>query len=711
MANISIYSNIKQTTGGGVMPLDLFLSDIKTGRWINDIIDYRNGKRAKATLPYVTISGEFTTRSVSGLKEHSGFITIDIDNVDAEETKSILCCDRHVHAAFTSVSGNGVAAIFKINPKKHSESFDGLSEYLFTKYGIVVDPSGRDVSRARFVSYDEDIFINEASAKFTQYPKPKPAALTKLPKTIYVQSDFDDIVNQITGRGLDIVPNYAEWLQIAFALADKFNEGGRHYFHLLSRVGSKYSPDKCDKQYTACLKAGRSGITIATFYYYCKQAGISTMSEKTRLIATTASQARKGGRKADDTVKLLKDIENIPAADSKEIVQQVFDNKIEISDDETNLISELEVWLRQNYEMKRNVITRKIENEGKPMETRDLNTIFVTAKKIFDNLTYEIMDRLINSNFTPDYNPLIAFFEQNKERESSGNIEKLCKSINTDMSDEYVKIFLTKWLCAIVQSIYTDISPLMLVLSGRLQNSGKTEFFRRLLPREIRQYYAESKLDAGKDDEILMTQKLIVMDDEMSGKSKKENAKMKALTSKKWFSLREPYGRGNVDLRRLAIMCGTSNDNQLLSDPTGNRRIIPISVIGTMDFELYNSIDKTDLFIEVYHLWKSGYTADLDREHIEFLNASTQDFEAVSIEKELIQRYFEPTNDDNGEFMTTTDIKVKLEQYTGQRVNLNKLGHELRNLGFEIVNGYVKDETHRRKGYKVRSVGQIANVF
>ena len=57
-----------------------------------------------------------------------------------------------------------------------------------------------------------------------------------------------------------------------------------------------------------------------------------------------------------------------------------------------------------------------------------------------------------------------------------------------------------------------------------------------MLPKELRSYYAESKLDAGKDDEILMTQKLLIMDDEMGGKSKKEVKRLKELTSKQTYS-------------------------------------------------------------------------------------------------------------------------------------------------------------------------------
>ena len=56
-------------------------------------------------------------------------------------------------------------------------------------------------------------------------------------------------------------------------------------------------------------------------------------------------------------------------------------------------------------------------------------------------------------------------------------------------------------------------------------------------------------MDNGKDDEILMTKKLIILDDEYGGKSKREEKKLKEITAKEFINVREPYGRVSVDLR------------------------------------------------------------------------------------------------------------------------------------------------------------------
>lgn len=712
---------MKNRKGSGTLPIDFFFDGIRTGKWEKEVINYRatvekygknseQAKSSKISAPAVTISGEFSERKAKGLIKHSGYIIADIDDVeDPDDLKAQLCEDRYVTAIFTSIGGHGLAVVFKIDPRRHLDAFNGISEYLFTQYSIVVDTSGKDVSRARFVSYDPEIYVNDAAAKFAIYPKPKPKALRKLPQIVFVQSDFEDIIKQIESRNIDLVEDYQMWLAVGFAFADHFGDVGVNYFHRISRIGQKYKYEDCERQFTSCRKHRGNGVTMATFYWLCKQAGIETISTQTKLIATTASQAKKGGRTPKDTMKLLKDMESIPESESADIIKQVFENDIDFKSDDS-FIFELETWLRQNYDIRLNLITRRIEEGGKPMEQRELNSIFMEGKKIFDtSLSYDTFDRLIHSNFTPEFNPLLEWIESNKERRTIGNIDKLCQTIKTNMSDDYVKLFITKWLVGIIQSIHEEPSPLMLVLAGNIQNTGKTQWFRRLLPKSIRAYYSESKLDKGKDDEILMTQKLIIMDDEMAGKSKRNANILKDLTSKEWFSLREPYGRSNVDLRRLAVLAGTSNDTGLINDPTGNRRILPIYV-QDIDKELYNSIDKTELLIEAYWLWKDdGLTADLNREQIQFLTDNTLDFQAVSVEKELIQAFFEPAGFDAGKFMTTTDIKVFIEKYSQQRLNLNKLGQELRNLGFEQTGANVNGRS--KKGYRVIDLSSAyANV-
>lgn len=685
MTNISLYSSVKQTKTTKTIPFDIFLEQVRDGHWQDIVLPLRTiankEERAAAKLkaPCVTISGTFKERTDSGIENHSGYLPIDIDDVeDVNQLKSIICADPYVVAAFTSIGGRGLCVIFKVNPAKHRDAFQGISEYLYTNYGIICDPTSINVSRARFVSYDPDIYINSTHVeKFVAYPKNKPPK--KIERTIFAQSDFELILEQVVSRRLNLCDSYHDWLRICFAFCHHFGEGGRQYFHLVSQYSGKYDSAKADKQYTMCLRhKGSSQATIATFYYYCKSAGIRTYSERTRKIAYSASNGKKAGLSANQVAINLEKFEDI--TDSLDLVQQVMDDNIEITGEDC-LIDQVELWIRQNYELQRNEITRYIENSGTTIKQKDLNSIFIKCKKVYDKVNYEIIDRLINSDFIDDYNPFYRFFEQHADINTTGHIDALFSSINAK-DDKFLLHFGKKWMVGIISALHGEHSPLMLVLSGELQGTGKSEFFRRMLPKELKQYYAESKLDAGKDDEILMTQKILIMDDEMGGKSKNESKRLKELTSKQIFSLREPYGRNNVDLMRLAVLCGTTNDNEILNDPTGNRRIIPVQVIS-IDHDQYNAVDKVAMFMEAYRLWQSGWKWKLDKHDIEYLGIDKKTFEVTSLESELISKYFEPSTAGFGnEYMTTSDIKVFIENKTHQKLSLDKLGKELKRLGF-----------------------------
>lgn len=707
MKNISIYKRGSDTKSQEIIPIDIFLERIKEGFWQDLVLPIRamqNGSdeqdKAKKKAPNVTISGTFKERKDAEIIEHSGFIAIDIDGLHEQVNhyKSILAPDPYIYAIFTSIRGNGLCCIFRIDGKKHREAFAGISEYLFEKYEITTDPTSINVSRTRFVSYDPDLWINHSPQKFALYPKKKEPK--SYPKIIYVQSDFEAILQQIQSRGVNLCEDYQEWLRCGFAIADHFGEAGRGYFHTVSQQSAKYKPDICDKQYNACLRgAGHRKTTIATFYYYCKQYGIQTYSRSTKEIATIASQGKKSGLNATQIKQTIREFSDISSTDADlDLILNQVENGTELQKDDDNIIPQLEAFLKLNYEFKRNEITRYIEMKSKDgtfcqMEKKHFNSIFIKAKKQIEKLSFELVERLIDSDFTPDYNPIKQWFESHPCTTEDA-IERLFACIETDnINISY--LFGRKWLVGIVASVYGEHSPLMYCLAGEKQNTGKTEFFRRLLPPGLQKFYAESKLDRGNDDDILMTQKLIIMDDEMGGKSKQDERRLKELLSKQTFSLREPYGKGNVDLMRLAVLCGTSNEKRIISDATGNRRLIPVYVSAIHQDE-YNKVDKRDVFAEAYKLYRDGFNFRLTRDEISQLESSTDQFQFFSVEYELINKYYEPTgNESEGVFLTATDIKVYLEQKSQQKLTLDRIGKELSRLGYVQLHKKLSGVTKR----------------
>lgn len=674
------------STPTGTIVFDQYLQFVKNGYWQDEILAYRTGNLEKTKLPCITTSGIFSSRKEEGLLEHSGFICIDLDakdqvvQFDIEEIKK----DPFVYAAHKSVSGFGYAVFFKIIPEKHKESYLGLEEHFLKNYKLIVDPAPKNVASLRFVSYDPDLFINEKAKIFKQYPKKNAHKEQYKHHFPTSQNDFDDIVREITNKQINLCDDYETWYKFAFALVDEFGENGRSYYHAFSCISPKYDYHKCDKMFDIAKKRGKKGVTIATIYHHCKQAGINIVSEKTKQIAKVV----KLSQTKEEAINTLEEL-GINDTSALGLVDKIKDKQTE----EKSSLDEI-IDLIKISKIKFNEITRNYEFNGQPMTDRILANFYAKCWKLVDEDVSKdkIFTLIENPDNTTSYNPIKHFFQKYAHIKPYGNLDKLykCFSIKHEINvnntiyhiNDYLQTFLKKWLLSIIASAHGTYSLMILVLNGK-QGINKTLFFRELLPIELREYYAESSLDDGKDSEILMTKKLLIVDDEFGGKSKQDSKRLKNISSKQIFSIRRPYGKVSEDLQRIAVMGGTTNESEIINDYTGNRRIIPINV-ESFDIDAYRSIDKTELFMELFHEWTLNPTSwFLTTEEIESLNLATIKNQEVMSEQEILSDITEYCQFSE---LTNTQIKLQIEnRFPTFRTNTKRVGQALKLLGYEQI--------------------------
>jgi hypothetical protein len=703
MANISLFKRLPEKDRPHIADeqttISDFLSAVRFGKWkdqieaIRKVEDKKVRDGMKRNLPSVTVSGTFRERKAELMLEHSGFISIDIDGyTDRTELNE----DPYTYALFGSASGRGLVVLVRINPDKHKESFRWIQDYYFKRFGIVVDPAPSSVASLRYVSFDPDLFINEKAKKSQVKAEPKsapPALAMVLPESV-----VGEMCAEVQRLGIDIAPDYLTYFRMGCAIANGFGESGRAMFHALCQPSPKYISSQADKKYNECLRVGaKSKITVGTLYYLLKQNGIhAPKNQQSQRAVQVAALGKRAGRAPEAIAEQLVQLEGFGKEQAERIVDEVMSRDDidlkRVSNNPENLIEGLMEFLKTNHPIRRNGITGKLEEVGNEVSKERLNTIFLRARGVFDtkDVTFDLIERIIFSDFTNDFNPIREYIDRNRHRNTSGNIKALADTIKTDTPNH--EMFIRRWVIGWVAALDGHPVRSVLTLLGG-QNTGKTEWFRRLPPSALRKYYAESKLDAGKDDEILMCQKLWVMDDEMGGKSKQDEKRLKELTSKSTFSLRAPYGRHNEDYKRLAVLCGTSNEEAVLNDPTGNTRILPIRVIS-IDHEAYNAIDKDELFMEAVRLYDAGEAFNLTREELAHLEGVGADFETTPYERELICKFFIPVSSGGGyaEWLTSTDIKDAIESGTKQRIMA------LKRFGIELVNLFGKAQVTRVRG-------------
>ena len=120
-------------------------------------------KKFKSTsFDYCTFSGTFTARNNKALIKHSGLLCLDFDHINnVDALRNQLLQDEYfdTQLLFRSPSGNGIKWIIQINLEdcSHGDYFTAVANYIQQTYGIAVDKSGRDVSRACFLPHDPNV--------------------------------------------------------------------------------------------------------------------------------------------------------------------------------------------------------------------------------------------------------------------------------------------------------------------------------------------------------------------------------------------------------------------------------------------------------------------------------------------------------------------------------------------------------------------------
>ena len=277
-------------------------------------------------------------------------------------------------------------------------------------------------------------------------------------------------------------------------------------------------------------------------------------------------------------------------------------------------------FLQDNYCFRRNVLNGKVEfsilPEGnddaekeldwRPLTPEALNSIIIRAKReqICEKGSpkTDIME-YVHSEEIETHNPIVHFLNGLPTWDGQNCVTQVFSRL-PGISTEQLN-FLAVWLrSAVAHWLQMDTlhgNECVPTLIGP-QGCGKTQFVRRLLPPDLRQYYLEH-LNLGNkfDKEMALTNNLLVNLDELEAIRPSQQAALKQTLSKNKVNGRPIYGCAQEDRPRFASFVSTTNNPHPLTDTTGNRRFICVRIPAGQYIDNAGEIDYGQLYAQVLY--------------------------------------------------------------------------------------------------------------
>ena len=577
--------------------------------------------------------------------------------------------DPHTLLCYITMSGNGLRVIFTYEiapefsgiPKDEDEvkkfeayyqqAFYAGNAYYEKLLGAKADMQCKNITRLSGLAHDPEVFLRPQSEV-----TPFTAEEISTAATAYVKQSKED-------KQMQRIQTYFDTLiapQLAKAKIE-FRSGSHNDY--VMRVGYKLAERRFSKKVAlkwAMQKFGKDYPDTEQVINSC--------------FANAAPHGKQGG-----------------GGDSR-------------GDSKTATVEEIKSFLDGHISLRFNEITSRVEYEI-PADNTDTHRFMPVNDRIVNSLWSQMstitrvniqdMYRVIESDYVPVFNPFKAY------------LNNLCQSVKSVGDRDYIQelaqtvrvkggeqeqmlwhLYLKKWLVGMVASWISDdvVNNVILVLIGE-QGAYKTTWFNYLLPPPLKQYFY-TKTNANrmsKDDILTLAQYALVCCEELDTMRPAELNQLKAAVTMPSIDERAAYAHYHEHRKHIASFCGTGNNTQFLSDPTGNRRWLPFeveSIVSPRDHPFHYE----GIYSQALELYKSGFQYWFTKEEIQELNRHNRQFETPRLEHELVDLYFrKPTDSELGEFMSVARALQMISNGISQKLSAVNVGRAFSDLGFKRV--------------------------
>jgi predicted P-loop ATPase len=333
-----------------------------------------------------------------------------------------------------------------------------------------------------------------------------------------------------------------------------------------------------------------------------------------------------------------------------------------------------------------NELTNQIELDGSVVE--DINDLRLTLAlehsiSVSQADGETIINRLAKGNA---YHPVLRYLEEvsNTHGDDTTIIQGLA-SRYFGTTESIYEIYLKKMLVAAVARVFEPGCKVdtALILQGP-QGLGKSTFFSTLAGSD---WFDDSMGAAtGERDERLKLHQFWFLEwgELESIFRKKDVASTKAFLSSQVDTVRPPYGRQALTLKRRSVIVGSTNQNDFLTDSTGNRRFWVVPVKKRIDIKTLEA-ERDRIWAAAVSLYRSGFPWWLTPDEEAIAAEFNEHWQAEDPWTPAIRAYLLDYRDRETTTATILTHVLSIEVGNQTRVHEMRAAEILKGLGWERV--------------------------
>ena len=353
----------------------------------------------------------------------------------------------------------------------------------------------------------------------------------------------------------------------------------------------------------------------------------------------------------------------------------------ELSDNIMRMIE----FLCKKYDFRYNSVMKFTEYRPKdkdywgyqPVDTRVQKRMTLEVQLANIRVSIKDVRNYLESDLLSTYNPVEDFlFKCAGKWDGKDYIRALARTVPTD--NPYWEDWFYTWFLAMVnqwrsyshRKYGNSVAPLLISKQGY----NKSTFCRSLVPPELQWGYNDNLVLSEKRQVLqAMCQALLLNLDEFNQISPQvQQGFLKNIIQLPSVKMKPPYGSHVQEFPRMASFIATSNMEDILSDPSGNRRFLGVELTGPIDVSQLPNYEQ--LYAQALAALQAGEKTYFDTEQTKLIMASNRKFEVISPVDQYFNLYFDLTDDaKQGEYLTAAEIFQELKSHIGSSVKLSNL--------------------------------------